>query len=201
MPPRPQGLLVHIIHERGTHRLSLSGTIETPRWLGKLRFSPIVRYGSAGRFNLGYGVDRNLNDQSTDRVRYDGDLDDLRWRRPGSGEPTELLSRFSLQPIGSKGGNLPRNAGIGPSLFIFDLGITREWRFGDEQPNRYAVDSMMQEFESEADEWAHLVADNRIAVTELDGRLAHPFGRTDADTWRDNAVLVEREWTPDAGTA
>lgn len=28
--------------------------------------------------------------------------------------------------------------------------------------------------------------------TELDGALAHPFGRTDADTWRDNAVLIER---------
>ena len=27
---------------------------------------------------------------------------------------------------------------------------------------------------------------------ELDGTLAHPGGRTDADTWRDNAVLVER---------
>ncbi len=27
---------------------------------------------------------------------------------------------------------------------------------------------------------------------ELDGALAHPGGRTDADTWRDNAVLVER---------
>lgn len=25
---------------------------------------------------------------------------------------------------------------------------------------------------------------------ELDGALAHPFGRTDADTWRDNAVLI-----------
>lgn len=25
---------------------------------------------------------------------------------------------------------------------------------------------------------------------ELDGRLAHPFGRTDDDTWRDNAVLL-----------
>ncbi|MBC7291060.1 MAG: type IV toxin-antitoxin system AbiEi family antitoxin domain-containing protein [Actinotalea sp.] len=31
----------------------------------------------------------------------------------------------------------------------------------------------------------------RVRV-ELDGRLAHPFGRTDDDTWRDNAVLVER---------
>ncbi|MBO3089135.1 type IV toxin-antitoxin system AbiEi family antitoxin domain-containing protein [Cellulomonas sp. zg-ZUI40] len=27
---------------------------------------------------------------------------------------------------------------------------------------------------------------------ELDGRLAHPHGRTDLDVWRDNAVLVER---------
>jgi hypothetical protein len=108
------------------HRFALTGVIGTPGWLGKLRFSPIFRYGSAGRFNLGYGVDRNLNDQSTDRVRYDGDLGDLRWRRPGSGEPTELLSRFSLQPIGSAGGNLPRNAGIGPSLYIFDLSITRD---------------------------------------------------------------------------
>jgi hypothetical protein len=27
---------------------------------------------------------------------------------------------------------------------------------------------------------------------ELDGSFAHPGGRTDADTWRDNAVLIER---------
>lgn len=27
---------------------------------------------------------------------------------------------------------------------------------------------------------------------ELDGRLAHPGGRTDADTWRDNAVIIAR---------
>ncbi len=27
---------------------------------------------------------------------------------------------------------------------------------------------------------------------ELDGELAHPGGRTDSDTWRDNAVLIER---------
>lgn len=27
---------------------------------------------------------------------------------------------------------------------------------------------------------------------ELDGQLAHPDGRTDRDTWRDNAVLIER---------
>lgn len=27
---------------------------------------------------------------------------------------------------------------------------------------------------------------------ELDGQLGHPGGRTDADTWRDNLVLIER---------
>lgn len=38
---------------------------------------------------------------------------------------------------------------------------------------------------------------NRVHVglgvrIELDGQLAHPSGRTDRDTWRDNAVLIER---------
>ena len=41
---------------------------------------------------------------------------------------------------------------------------------------------------------------------ELDGRLAHPWGRTDADTWRDNAVVIAHgeltlryRWTHVAG--
>ncbi|QYO65682.1 TonB-dependent receptor [Leptolyngbya sp. 7M] len=113
------------------HRFSMSGALDTPRWLGKLRFSPVFRYGSASRFSLGYGIDRNLNDTSTDRVIFSGNLKDIRWRKPGSPVPTALLSQFSLQPIGAVSGNLPRNAGTGPSLYIFDLGITREWRFGE----------------------------------------------------------------------
>ncbi len=122
-----------------THRFALSGIFETPGWLGNLRLSPIFRYGSASRFNLGYGVDRNLNDQSTDRVVFIGDLDDLRWRRPGSPVPTELLAQFQLQPIGSQSGNLPRNAGIGPSLYIFDLSLTREWKLGERRRLRPTV--------------------------------------------------------------
>jgi hypothetical protein len=42
---------------------------------------------------------------------------------------------------------------------------------------------------------------------ELDGALAHPYGRTDQDTWRDNAVLLARgditlryRWRHVAGT-
>ncbi|MBA2378689.1 MAG: hypothetical protein H0V76_03840, partial [Blastocatellia bacterium] len=77
--------------------------------------------------------------QSTDRVIFNGDLSDLRWRRPGSGVPTELLSKFQLQPIGSRSGNLPRNAGIGPSQYIFDLSVTREWRLGERRRLRPTV--------------------------------------------------------------
>jgi hypothetical protein len=54
-------------------------------------------------------VDRNLDDVSNDRPNYAGDLG------------------FSVPPIGQVG-NLPRNAGRGPGLFVFDLNVTREIR-------------------------------------------------------------------------
>lgn len=113
------------------HRFALSGTIETPRWFGKLRFAPVFRFGSSAPFNLGYGIDRNLNDSSTDRVIFNGDIRELVWRKPGSGIPTDLLAKFSLQPIGAASGNIPRNAGRGPRQYIFDLNVTREFRFGE----------------------------------------------------------------------
>jgi hypothetical protein len=111
------------------HRLAFFTTVDTPRWLGKLRLTPVVRYGSSAPFNLGYGIDRNLNDTSTDRILFSGNLSDLKWRRPGTPTPETLISQFSLQPIGSRGGNLPRNAGIGPGLFIFDVNISRQWQY------------------------------------------------------------------------
>ena len=114
------------------HRLAVSGIIDTPVWFGKLRFSPLFRYGSSAPFNLGIGgSDRNLDDLGTDRVNYIGDLNDIVWREPGSLFPADLAGKFSLQPIGSRSGNLPRNAGRGPSFYTFDLNVTREWKFGE----------------------------------------------------------------------
>ncbi len=113
------------------HRFALSGTFDTPRLLGKLRFAPLFRYGSSAPFSLGYGVDRNLNDVSNDRPNFNGNIRDIRFREPGSAFPTALVAQFSLPPIGTKSGNLPRNAGTGPSLYIFDLSVTREWKFGE----------------------------------------------------------------------
>ncbi|MBX3243201.1 MAG: carboxypeptidase regulatory-like domain-containing protein [Acidobacteria bacterium] len=112
------------------HRLAITGVIETPRWFGKLRLSPVFRYGSSGRFNLGVGgSDRNLDDLGTDRVNFSGDIKDIVWREPGSPVPHDLISKFSLQPIGARSGNLPRNAGTSPSFYTFDVNITREIRF------------------------------------------------------------------------
>ena len=111
------------------HRFAFSGTMETPWWFGKLRFAPLLRYGSPARFNLGYGVDRNLDDVSTDRPNFTGNVSDIIYRQPGSDFPTALAAQFSLPPIGARSGNLPRNAGTGPSLFIFDMSVTREWKY------------------------------------------------------------------------
>lgn len=113
------------------HRFALSGTFDTPWWVGKLKFSPIFRYGSSAPFNFGIGVDRNLDDLSTDRLNYSGDIRDITFREPGTPFPTELISRFSLQPIGAKGGNLSRNAGTGPSFYTFDLSVARQWKIGE----------------------------------------------------------------------
>jgi hypothetical protein len=64
-------------------------------------------------------------------VNFSGNLKDLAWREPGSSVPTALISQFSLQPIGARSGNLPRNAGHGPSFFTFDLNVERQWRIGE----------------------------------------------------------------------
>ncbi len=112
------------------HRIAFAGTFDMPWWLGRLRFSPLFRYGSSAPLNLGDGgSDRNLDDLSTDRLNFSGNLNDIKFREPGTPIPTALLAQFTLQPIGSRGGNLPRNAGTGPSFYTFDLSVTREWRF------------------------------------------------------------------------
>ena len=111
------------------HRFALSGTFDTPWWFGKLKFSPLFRYGTSAPFNLGAGgTDRNLDDVSTDRLLYNGSLKDIKFRNPGSPVPDALIAKFALQPIGSKSGNLPRNSGTGPSFYTFDLSVSREFK-------------------------------------------------------------------------
>lgn len=115
-----------------THRIAVTGTIDTPNWMGKVRISPLFRYGSSAPFNLSSGgVDRNLDDISNDRPNFVGNLDDIRWRIFSSSPfPAALAGQLSLAPLGSPG-TLPRNAGKGPSLWQFNLNLTREWKFSE----------------------------------------------------------------------
>jgi len=113
------------------HRFVLSGTLDTPRYLGGLRVGTILRVATGAPFNLSLGgADRNLDDVSNDRPVFNGDLRLIRSRRPGEPLSPELINAFSL-PIIGRTGNLPRNAGRGPALFTFDLNLTREFRFNE----------------------------------------------------------------------
>ena len=113
------------------HKFRLSGTMETPGWLGKISMSPILRVESGRPFNISIGgSDRNLDDVGTDRPNYTGDLGDIVSRNPSDPFPQNLADNFSLAPIGTPG-NLPRNAGRGPALFIFDMKFSRRFRITD----------------------------------------------------------------------
>jgi len=50
-----------------------------------------------------------------------------------------LLAQFSLQPIGAKSGNLPRNAGTAPSFYTFDLNVSRDFRIREHMKLRPVV--------------------------------------------------------------
>ena len=109
------------------HRFALSGTLDLPKSLGRLRFSPVLRIASGAPFNIGIGADRNLDDVSNDRPIFTGDPSVLKWREPGHPFDASILNQFTLPTIGQTG-NLPRNAGMGPGQFILDLNVTREFR-------------------------------------------------------------------------
>ena len=111
------------------HRFVFSGTFRLP---GGLEVSPIWRVASGAPFNVSLGgVDRNLDDVSNDRPNFSGDTRLLRWRKPDSPIDRSVIELFSIPTIGQSG-NLPRNAGIGPGLFVFDLNVTRSFCLGDQ---------------------------------------------------------------------
>src|SRR5262245_23346429 len=113
------------------HRFALSGTFNLPGALGKLQLSTIVRVASGAPFNIGLGgADRNLDDVGNDRPIFTGGVSQLKWRRPGEPFDPNILNQFALPTIG-QAGNLPRNAGLGPGQFLFDLNIARVFKVSE----------------------------------------------------------------------
>ena len=122
------------------HRFVFSGTFDTPRIFGRLRLSPILRLASGAPFNISIGgTDRNLDDVDNDRPIFTGDTRLLRSRRSGEPLNPALLSAFALPTIGQTG-NLRRNAGAGPGLFLLDLNITREFRLSEHKRLRPTIE-------------------------------------------------------------
>jgi Carboxypeptidase regulatory-like domain/TonB dependent receptor/TonB-dependent Receptor Plug Domain len=122
------------------HRFVFSGTFNLPRIFGSVQLSPIWRVASGAPFNISLGgADRNLDDVSNDRPNYSGDLRLLKWRAPGEPIDPSVVESFSIPTIG-QAGNLPRNAGRGPGLFVFDLNLSREIRLSERVVLRPSVE-------------------------------------------------------------
>jgi hypothetical protein len=122
------------------HRFVVSGMTTLPRFLGLIQLSPIVRVASGAPFNISIGgADRNLDDVSNDRPNFSGDLRLISWRQPGSQIDPALVAAFSPPPVGQSG-NLPRNAGHGPGLFLFDLNTSREFQLSEHTSLRVSIE-------------------------------------------------------------
>ncbi|MBV8858118.1 MAG: TonB-dependent receptor [Acidobacteria bacterium] len=123
------------------HRFVLSTTLDAPRMLGHLTFASVLRLASGAPFNVSLGgADRNLDDVSNDRPSFAGDPRLIRWRRPGEPLDPRLLEAFRLPTIG-RTGDLPRNAGTGPTLFAFDLSVGREFRLSERSRLRPTIEA------------------------------------------------------------
>ena len=125
------------------HRLIISGVVLLPRV--KIHLAPMLGVGSAKPFNIGAGFDRNLNDIENDRPDFIIPLGRPVWRRPGDNRTRqaaaaeEVKAMLQLAPLGSSG-NLPRNYGVGPGTYTFNLRASRDISPGERLKVRPAVD-------------------------------------------------------------
>jgi Carboxypeptidase regulatory-like domain/TonB dependent receptor-like, beta-barrel len=119
------------------HRFTFSGVFQIPRL--ELDLAPVVSFGSSRPFNVGSGVDRNLNDIDNDRPNFIAPIGRPAWRRPGSVTADDVKALLQLAPIGSSG-NLPRNYGRGPGTRALDLRASRTLRINERLRLRPAID-------------------------------------------------------------
>ncbi|MCI0487663.1 MAG: TonB-dependent receptor [Blastocatellia bacterium] len=119
------------------HRFTVSGQFEVPRI--RLELAPIISFGSSRPFNIGSGVDRNLNDIQNDRPNFIREIGRPEWRRPGSEAADDVKAALELAPIGSNG-NLPRNYGRGPGTRTINLRASRTFAVREKITLRPAVD-------------------------------------------------------------
>jgi hypothetical protein len=119
------------------HRFVFSGLFQVP--YVELDLAPVISFGSSKPFNIGAGVDRNLNDIENDRPNFITGIGRPQWGRPGSAPADDVKSALALAPIGSSG-NLARNYGLGPGTRTINLRASRTIVLGDRFRLRPSVD-------------------------------------------------------------
>lgn len=119
------------------HRISFSGHFQVPYL--RIDLAPILSFGSSRPFNIGSGVDRNLNDIENDRPNLLKATGPPKWREPGRAAVDDVKESLGLAPIGSNG-NLPRNYGRGPGSRVINLRASRTFELGERAKLRTAID-------------------------------------------------------------
>lgn len=103
------------------HRLVLHGTVNLP-W--QLQLGAVFATRSGSPFNITSGRDNNRNASTNDRP------DLASGAQVGT---SDMTNRSSFLDPGSRGGNLPRNAGRGPGFWQLDLRLAKRLRIGRTQ--------------------------------------------------------------------
>ena len=102
------------------HTVRLGGSVTLP-W-GRIRVNPFLRWASGRPFNITTGRDNNGDTMFTDRPGFATDPD-----KPGVVQTEWGL----LDPNPGPGQKIiPRNYGMGPGMFLMNLGISRTFGFG-----------------------------------------------------------------------
>ena len=124
------------------HRFVLSGTLDAPRALGRLRFAsdaPSCLRRALQPQPRRHRPQPRRRGQRPPRLRQ-ATRACIRWRRPRRAARPAPARSASGSPLIGHTGDLPRNAGLGPALFTLDLSVAREFRLGERARLRPTVE-------------------------------------------------------------
>ncbi|MFN0109742.1 MAG: TonB-dependent receptor domain-containing protein [Blastocatellia bacterium] len=123
------------------HRVAVSGYFQTPKTFGALTLAGTFNFASSHPFNIGAnGNDRNLDDIDNDRPNFIGNVDAIGWRKLESPLNQTLAEAFSLPTIGTVG-NLPRNAGHGPTSYTLNLRASRRFQISESRKLEFQIEA------------------------------------------------------------
>jgi hypothetical protein len=155
------------------HRINFGGNLELPYGL---EFSPFITYRTGIPFNITTGIDSNSDSLFTERPAFATDLGrQCDFGVPGDSQIRDCVvqtafGNFDLQPLPVQG-IVPRNYGRGPSFFVTNLRVSREFEIGRRKGSQ-----------GPADRWRGGVGGGRGGINNpLGGQSGAGGGQNDDD--------------------